>query len=76
MVYYSKNYSAKSIAIILQTTEDFITLLVNSTILFDRFGDLTDIKENAEKYDDIEIEHPIIENIDSITNANDKVSGK
>ncbi len=54
----------------------FITLLVNSTILYDRFGDLTDIKETAEKYDDIEIEYPIIENIDSITNANDKVSGK
>ena len=29
MVYYSNNYSAKSIAIILQTTEDFINLLVN-----------------------------------------------
>jgi ATP-binding cassette subfamily C (CFTR/MRP) protein 1 len=32
MVYYSKNYSAKSIAIILQTTEDFITLLVNTSM--------------------------------------------
>ena len=29
MVYYPEKYSAKSIAIILQTTEDFITLLVN-----------------------------------------------
>lgn len=29
MVYYSKNYSASSIAIILQTTEEFINLLVN-----------------------------------------------
>ena len=32
MVYYSDNYSAKSIAIILQTTEDFINLLVNTSI--------------------------------------------
>ena len=32
MVYYSNNYSAKSIAIILQTTEDFINLLVNTSM--------------------------------------------
>ena len=32
MVYYSNKYSAKSIAIILQTTEDFINLLVNATM--------------------------------------------
>ena len=32
MVYYSNNYSAKSIAIILQTTEDFINLLVSATM--------------------------------------------
>ena len=32
MVYYSNNYSAKSIAIILQTTEDFINLLVNASM--------------------------------------------
>ena len=32
MVYYSDNYSAKSIAIILQTTEDFINLLVNTSM--------------------------------------------
>ena len=32
MVYYSDNYSAKSIAIILQTTEDFINLLVNASM--------------------------------------------
>ena len=32
MVYYSKNYTAKSIAIILQTTEDFINLLVNTSM--------------------------------------------
>jgi ABC-type multidrug transport system fused ATPase/permease subunit len=31
MVYYSKDYSAKSIAIILQTTEEFINLLVNAS---------------------------------------------
>ena len=32
MVYYSRNYTAKSIAIILQTTEDFINLLVNTSM--------------------------------------------
>ena len=32
MAYYSKNYSASSIAIILQTTEDFINLLVNASM--------------------------------------------
>jgi ABC-type multidrug transport system fused ATPase/permease subunit len=32
MVYYFNNYSAKSIAIILQTTEDFINLLVNTSM--------------------------------------------
>ena len=32
MVYYHKNYSAESIAIILQTTEDFINLLINSSM--------------------------------------------
>jgi len=32
MVYYHKDYSAESIAIILQTTEDFINLLINSSM--------------------------------------------
>ena len=32
MVYYHKNYSAESIAIILQTTEDFINQLINSSM--------------------------------------------
>ena len=32
MVYYSKNYSASSIAIVLQITEDFISLLVNTSM--------------------------------------------
>ena len=32
MVYYHKKYSAESIAIILQTTEDFINLLINSSM--------------------------------------------
>ena len=32
MVYYSNHYSAKSIAIILQVTEDFINLLVNTSM--------------------------------------------
>ena len=32
MVYYSDNYSAKSIAIILQATEEFITLVLNTSL--------------------------------------------